>query len=96
MSLLSWEEYKEGKRIEIKLPEDELPVKAFFPPPTGMLTMPDIHVLNAATAENLLEVKGIGPKTAEKIVSGQPYADMKDLTEVISNPLYLRVSDSRE
>ena len=85
MSLLSWQDYKEGKRTEpstkIETPAPEVP------------TLPEACLINTVTAEDLLEIKGIGPKTAAKIISGQPYESMEALTEVVSEPLYVRVSE---
>jgi competence ComEA-like helix-hairpin-helix protein len=38
--------------------------------------------INSASIEDLRIVKGIGPKTAEKIVAGRPYKSMEDLLRV--------------
>lgn len=38
--------------------------------------------VNTATAEELDRIKGIGPKTAEKIIAGRPYRTLDDLLRV--------------
>jgi len=89
MSLLTWKEYRTGKRIEGvvcgKQTASETPVET-----------PNLEVaqLNGMTSEDLQEIKGIGPKTAEKIVSGQPYTEVDDLAEVVSEPLLRRVRET--
>lgn len=85
MSLLSWKEYRSGKRVE----EPEVKIEI----PTPEIPTLEVVRLNGMSVEQLQETKGIGPKTAEKIVAGQPYKKLGDLAETISEPLYRRVCE---
>ena len=38
--------------------------------------------INAATAEELESVKGIGPATSKKIIAGRPYSSVADLKKL--------------
>jgi DNA uptake protein ComE-like DNA-binding protein len=42
-------------------------------------TSDPLSKLNSASVEVLCEIKGIGPKTAQKIIESAPYNDLDDL-----------------
>ena len=99
MSLLTWKEYQSGKRIEepeikTEIPVPELPnLEVDIEIPSPETSDSKVDLLNGMSVEQLQEIKGIGPKTAEKIAAGQPYEKLDDLAEMISNPLYGRVCE---
>jgi DNA uptake protein ComE-like DNA-binding protein len=41
--------------------------------------------INTAKLENLITVKGIGQKTAEKIIENRPYNELNELTKALSS-----------
>ena len=41
----------------------------------------DIHI-NTADLEDLLEIPGVGPKLAEKIISARPFSSLDELLQV--------------
>lgn len=73
-ALKRWREWREeGKAPEVESePEPETKVD------------PTLTKMNEATKEELLEIKGIGPKTADKILQQQPCQNLDELQLVAS------------
>ncbi len=51
--------------------------------------------LNSATPAQLDTLPGIGPVTAQKIITGRPYSDLADLStrKIVSGSVYLKIKD---
>lgn len=89
MSLLTWKEYRLGKRAQKPKATTEIPTaEVGIEAPTS-----EVCLLNGMSVEQLQEIKGIGPKTAEKIASRQPYKRLEDLTEVVSTLTFKKVCE---
>jgi len=72
-ALKSWKEWREeeGEAPEVESePQSEVD--------------PTLTKINEATKEELLEIKGIGPKTADKILQQQPCQNLDELQLVAS------------
>jgi DNA uptake protein ComE-like DNA-binding protein len=78
MSLLSWKDFKNGVTAESLIPvkEEEIVEKEVVEecPENNPL-----QKLNEATEEDLCQIKGIGQKTAQKIISSIPYTTISDI-----------------
>ena len=48
----------------------------------GLAQCPDSKNINKCSSVSLTSVKGIGPKTAQKIIAGRPYSSVQDLVRV--------------
>lgn len=69
--LRTWDARRTGNRFAVPPP-----AKKFVPPRPSLLN------INAATADELERLPGIGPVLAEAIVKGRPYRALDDLTKV--------------
>lgn len=47
--------------------------------------------VNNLTEESLLEIKGIGKKTAQKILDGMPYSKIDELYEVVTPKIVAKI-----
>ena len=74
MELLSLEQYRKGLRAK-DLMESKNEVEN------------SLAKLNEATEDDLCEIRGIGPKTAQKIIQSAPYDDENDFIERSQVPL---------
>jgi hypothetical protein len=81
MPMPSWKEWikKQNTREDPTNKDWEVVEKVFLADPVFFsepnISCPDwVEKINETNLESLLEVKGIGPKTAEKIISGRPYS----------------------
>jgi len=72
----SFKRWREWREEEGKAPEVE------SEPETKV--DPTLTKINEATKEELLEIKGIGPKTADKILQQQPCQNLDELQLVAS------------
>ena len=76
--LLTWTDFKKGKTAEDCVVKDA-------PNP--------FQKLNEATIEDLCEIKGIGQKTSEKVLSGAPYQSEEQLREGLSAKIADKILD---
>ena len=83
MPLPSWKEWRENhEKAENVEPEPILEVEA-IPDQMGEVfdqinvNEETITKLNEASEEDLLQIKGIGPKTAKKIIANRPFSDLE-------------------
>lgn len=71
MTLLSWKEFREGKTSpmeSVKIKEVDEIMK----------------IINEATIEDYISIKGIGPKIANKILDKKPFNSTKEVYKTIS------------
>lgn len=64
---------------------------------TGVISDQNQQIdINSATSEQLDSLKGVGPVTAQKIISARPYGTVADLLthKVISQKIYDEIKDS--
>lgn len=82
MGLLSWEDYKGGRRSPApeKTENENEPVS-----PNGT-RVSVCKRINEATQDDLLAIKGIGPKTCEKILQSRPFNHLNDLESIGLSP----------
>lgn len=88
MGLLSWKEYQSGERAVKKTYEE---LESSSKEQNLQKTATPLDTLNSMTSESLQQIKGIGPKMAEKIIHNQPYADIESLQETISQKLFQKI-----
>lgn len=87
MALLSWQTFRgsksmspeELKQESLKMMKSEAPSKESegFVSAENILKA-DVEKLNEASTEDLLAIKGVGPKTAVKVQESGPYVDFDD------------------
>jgi len=88
--LLSWKEWREKQEKQEKDPQENNACSAESPKECQVLVGFDpgrcedvcsnnIAQINNATEQSLLEIKGIGPKTVEKIISARPFTSFDGL-----------------
>ena len=84
MPLPSWREWREnGEKAENVEPEPALLEVEAVPDQMGEVfdhlssNQRALERLNEATEEDLLQIKGIGPKTATKILTARPFTDLE-------------------
>lgn len=84
-------EWMKGDKI-IKVRSEMVPMsgglKSTIPVATVEILTPEenlaIKLVNESGIEDLTSVKGIGPKTASKIISSRPFSSFKDLSEQVN------------
>jgi len=84
MPFTSWNEFKKTRKVvytEDKIRVEDKPK----PGPTS-----DISKINEATVEDLTTIKGIGPKTAQKILDAMPVEKIDDLSKIPIKPAILK------
>jgi len=82
MSLLSFNQYREGKRGTDVVTEVVSSPKAHkhntIPQNEAQTPQNALQWLNEATNDDLCQIKGIGPKTASKVILSAPYENEQD------------------
>lgn len=103
MALLRWKDYKLGKRsLDLPKTVDAIKVEEVVVAeaikdteelPETKNDFDAINRLNTATIEELCRVKGIGRKTAEKIVAAQEVKSVEEVRNMVSATVYARLCE---
>jgi DNA uptake protein ComE-like DNA-binding protein len=90
MGLLSWKEYQSGQQLPTPVVEevssDLLPDKPEETCDNKECVATPCQKLNEATQDEILSIKGVGPKTCEKLLQSRPFANLNDLETIGLTP----------
>lgn len=82
--LISWEEWCLGRRVSVQpgsyvQPPDDPIDESGVALPMDEEVEPAIQIVNEAHADTLSEIKGVGPKTIERLLENRPFSDFEDM-----------------